>query len=105
MIVVLFRSRLTEQAGEDYQQMAAEMYGSAQDIPGFIEFKSFKAEDGERMSVVWWKDEETLKLWREHPRHRIAQQAGREKWYEYYKIEVAEVKRENSFNRPPASPA
>ncbi len=53
MIVVLFRSRLTEQAGEDYQQMAAEMYGSAKDIPGFIDFKSYKAEDGERMSVVW----------------------------------------------------
>jgi len=65
MVVVLFRSRLTGQAGDDYQQMAAEMYNSAKAMPGFIDFKSYKAEDGERISVVWWKDEETLKLWRE----------------------------------------
>src|ERR1044071_8401023 len=97
MIVVLFRSRLTDQAGDDYQQMAAEMYSSAHEIPGFIEFKSFKAEAGERKSVVWWKDEETLKPWRERPRHREAQKQGREKWYEYYKIEVAEVKRDGVF--------
>ena len=99
MLVVLFRSRLTEQAGDDYHQMAAEMYNSAKDIPGFIDFKSYKADDGERISVIWWKDEETLKLWREHPRHRIAQQAGRDKWYENYKIEIAEVKRTNEFVR------
>ena len=99
MIVVLFRSRLTGEAGEDYQQMAAEMYSTAHEIPGFIDFKSYKAEDGERISVVWWKDEETLKLWREHPRHRLAQQQGRAKWYESYKIEVAEVVRDGAFAR------
>jgi heme-degrading monooxygenase HmoA len=101
MIVVLFRSRLTADAGEDYSQMAAEMYGSAKEIPGFIDFKSFKAEDGEHLSVVWWRDHETLAAWRSHPRHLIAQQAGRAKWYESYKIEIAEIVREGSFERKP----
>src|SRR5262249_25072383 len=99
MIVVLFRSRLTPEAGDDYQKMANEMYSTAKDIPGFIDFKSFKAEDGERMSVIRWKDHETLAAWRNHPRHREAQQQGRAKWYEYYKIEIAEVVREGAFER------
>lgn len=101
MIVVVFRSRLTPEAGSDYGNMAAEMAETAQGMPGFIDVKSFTAEDGERLTLVWWKDRETLAGWRNHPRHQIAQQTGRAKWYEYYKIEVAEVIRDGSFTRPP----
>jgi heme-degrading monooxygenase HmoA len=99
MIVVLFRSKLTPEAGADYKEMAQEMYSTAHEIPGFIDFKSFTAEDGERLAIVRWKDHETLKLWREHPRHREAQKQGRAKWYEYYKIEIAEVVRDAAFER------
>ena len=98
MIVVLFRSRLTPEAGDDYSQMAAEMLATAKEMPGFVDFKSFKADDGERLSIVRWKDQETMAAWRSHPRHRVAQQAGRAKWYESYQIEIAQVLRENSFN-------
>ena len=103
MIVVLFRSRLTAEAGEDYSQMAAEMLATAKTMPGFVDFKSFKAEDGERISVVWWRDEETMAAWRSHLRHRVAQKLGREKWYENYKIEVSQVLRSGEFQRPPGS--
>lgn len=99
MIVILFRSRLRPEAGDDYQEMAAEMLATAKEMPGFIEFKSFKAEDGERMSIAWWQDEKTLEAWRNHPRHKIAQAAGRSKWYEFYRVEVAEVARHSAFNR------
>jgi heme-degrading monooxygenase HmoA len=99
MVVVLFRSRLTAEAGDDYSAMAAEMLATAKTMPGFIDFKSFKAEDGERLSVVWWEDQETMAAWRTHPRHRVAQQAGREKWYQSFKIEVAEVVRSGAFER------
>jgi heme-degrading monooxygenase HmoA len=100
MIVVLFRSRLTEEAGSDYSEMAEEMLSTAKTMPGFIEFKSFKADDGERMSIVWWQDQETMAAWRSHARHLVAQKQGREKWYQYYKIEVAEVLRTNAFTHP-----
>lgn len=100
MVVILFRSRLTAEAGDDYEQMAGEMLSTARDMPGFIEFKSFKAEDDERISIAWWQDHETLAAWRNHSRHRIAQQTGRAKWCEYYRIEVADVLREGRFHRP-----
>ncbi len=102
MIVVLFRSRLTALAGADYSEMAAEMLETAKTMPGFVDFKTFKADDGERVSIVWWQDEETMAAWRTHARHRVAQKSGREKWYEYYKIEVAEVLRASAFERKQA---
>ena len=103
MIVVLFRSKLVPTASTDgYDEMAQEMDDLARTMPGFIDVKSFKAEDGERLTIVWWQDQETLRAWREQARHRVAQRTGRERWYEYYKLEVAEVIRANNFDRPTA---
>ena len=99
MIIVLFRSKLVD-APDGYAEMAQEMDDLARKMPGFVDVKSFKAEDGERLTVVWWQDEATLKGWREQVRHRVAQRLGREKWYQYYKLEVAEVIRANAFERP-----
>src|SRR5262245_57213635 len=102
MIVVLFRSKLVD-APEGYAEMAEEMEALAKTMPGFIDVKGYLAEDGERLTVVRWEDEETLKQWREQVRHRVAQKAGRERWYTYYKLEVAEVVRETSFQRATGS--
>ncbi|HTD21262.1 MAG TPA: hypothetical protein VK738_01265 [Terriglobales bacterium] len=55
MLIILFRSKLTAQAGEDYQDTNAEMESLVRQNPGFIDVKSYKSEDGERLTVVWWK--------------------------------------------------
>ena len=99
MMVILFRSKLTDAAGDDYARMADEMDAHARTFPGFVDVKSFKAEDGERLTVVWWQDEETLKVWANDARHRVAQATGRQKWYEYYKMDVAEIVRVRNFDR------
>lgn len=99
MLVILFRSKLTSDAGQDYSDMNAELESLVRQQPGFIDVKSFKAEDGERLTVVWWKDQESLRQWRNLPRHRVAQETGRQKWYEYYKMEVATVERTSEFKR------
>src|SRR5579872_2977217 len=100
MIMVAFRSRLSAAAGADYSAMAAEMFARAKTMPGFIEFKSFRADDGEKVSLVYWEDEETLRAWRQDERHREAQHLGREKWYDAYRIDVAQVIRSKTFHRP-----
>lgn len=98
MLIVLFRSKLVDQP-DGYADMAQEMLDAAKTMPGFIDVKAFKADDGERLTLVWWRDEETLRGWRTHARHLVAQRLGRERWYEYYKIEVAEIIRTNEFAR------
>ena len=100
MIVILFRSRLTAAAGDDYTATSDRMLELARAAPGFVEMRSYKAEDGERMTVVWWEDHETLRKWREDLRHRAAQERGRQRWYEFYSMEVADVVRESGFTRP-----
>lgn len=99
MIVILFRSKLTAAAGADYNQTSDRLEEYVKTLPGFHAVKSFTAEDGERLTVVWWKDKETLKAWRNDPTHREAQEMGRERWYEYYKMDVAEIYRESNFER------
>ena len=79
--------------------MAAEMLATAKEMPGFVEFKSFQSDDGERVSLVYWQDHETMAAWRNHPRHRIAQQSGRSKWYASFRLEVADIVRETKFER------
>jgi len=90
---------LTSQAGEDYQAMNNEMESLVRQNPGFIDVKSYTSEDGERLTVVWWRDEESLREWRQQMRHREAQKTGREKWYEYYHMEVAKIERTSGFER------
>jgi len=85
--------------------MNTEMQSLVRQNPGFIDVKSYKSDDGERLTLVWWRDEESLRQWRDDVRHRLAQDTGRKKWYEYYKMEVAKVERQTRFERQAATSA
>jgi heme-degrading monooxygenase HmoA len=99
MVIILFRSKLTTMAGGDYAATNDELEQHVKGNPGFIEAKGFTAADGERLTVVWWRDRESLRTWQEDLQHVKAKQAGRKHWYEYYKMEVAEVFRQSAFER------
>ena len=99
MVIVLFRSRLTPEAGDDYAAMADEMLARARSMRGFIDFKSFKAAHGERLSVIHWESQETMRVWSDDLRHMVAQRLGRERWYDYFHVEVADVVRSYAFER------
>ena len=99
MLVILFRSRLSDDAGEDYRSMADDMLAYAKRQTGYVDFKQYTAEDGERLTVVKWKDRESLDAWRNDARHRDAKKRGRERWYARYDIEIAELIHENHFVR------
>ena len=99
MIIILFRSRLTEDAGNDYRRMDSELDRIVRNQPGFIDVKSFTSSDDERLTVVWWKDQKSLEEWRNLPVHKQAQETGRARWYKYYNMEVAEVVRTSNFEK------
>lgn len=92
LIVTIFRSRLREEHKEEYFKTADRMERLAKSMPGFVSFKSFRAADGERVSIVEFETEETQKAWKNHPEHIKAQRLGREKYYSEFKIQV--------FNNP-----
>ncbi len=64
-MIVLFRSRLTTAAGADYAAMADEMLARARTMPGFVDFKHYGADDGERLALIHWESEATMRVWAE----------------------------------------
>eukprot|EP00439_Symbiodinium_sp_Y106_P089218 s1_g1754.t1 len=48
-------------------------------MPGFISWKGYFADDGERVSVHEWESAEALEAWRTHPEHLRVQELGRER--------------------------
>lgn len=98
-VVTVFRSRLRDDAGDAYAQTAAAMERRAREMPGFIDFKTFVAPDGERVSIIVFASRAAHDAWRDDPRHRAAQQRGREEWYREYHISVCELFAERTFTR------
>lgn len=96
-VITVFRSRLRDDSADDYQQWAARMLELARRQPGFLEFKSFSAPDGERLSIVVFDSPEAHDAWRDHPDHRRAQALGRSRFYAGYDVTVADVRRRRTF--------
>ncbi len=98
MVTAIFRSRLRSDAGSSYGPVAARMLELARAMPGFVDFKSFRAEDGERVSLIEFESLAALEAWRDHPEHLKAQRAGRERFYSEYRLQVCEPLRAYHFD-------
>lgn len=96
MPITIFRSRLAEAHRDEYYQLADEIAALADAMPGFVSRKTFAAEDGERVTIVEFADEESQRAWALHPRHREAMKAGRERLYSEYEITICEVMRRSA---------
>jgi heme-degrading monooxygenase HmoA len=87
-VITIFRSRLRPGVAAEYGPLAARMLSLAREMPGFVDFKTYEAEDGERVSIVVFDSPGAQRAWRQHPEHLEAQRRGREELYESYTIEV-----------------
>ncbi len=99
-IVTIFRSRTAAGAYDaGYEERAAAMEARARALPGFIEFKSYVAEDGEKVSVTVFASRAEHEAWAKDVEHRAAQNLGRQSFYDEYRITVGEVTSERSWPR------
>ena len=103
-IVTVFRSRLRAEAVEEYQELAARMEARARAMPGLLDFKTFTAPDGERVSIVVFDSWAHHEAWRTDDEHRRAQGRGRDWLYETYTILVARELRRRRFPEPFSPP-
>ena len=97
MVVVVFRSRLKPGVEREIEALGGRMYALAARMPGFISYREYQAADGESVAIVEFESAETLQAWREHPEHRAAQAAGRERLFASYRIQVCSVERVYGF--------
>lgn len=97
-VVTVFRSRLRpDAAANGYGERAAAMVARAQQMSGFLEHKSFVADDGERVSIVRFASPEAHDAWARDDEHRRVQQEGRDHFYAEYSITVADVRRRRAW--------
>jgi len=93
---VIFTSLRTEE-DNGYAKMAEEMERLASMQPGFLGVESARDELG--ITVSYWNSLEAIAAWKQNSRHLVAQQGGRDVWYERFKVRVCRVEREYAFVR------
>lgn len=77
---------------EGYGDMAEKMVALSAQQPGFLGVESVR--DGLGITVSYWKDLESIRAWKAHAEHQVAQQLGHEKWYAAFKTRIAKVERD-----------
>ena len=101
-IVTVFRSRLRDDAyDKGYGPHADDILALARTMPGFVDFKTFAADDGERVSVIAFADAASQQAWFRQADHRAAQKAGRTDYYAEYSIQVCTCTSARSFTHIP----
>ena len=101
--VTVFRSRLRDDVPDVYWELARDLEGAARALTGFVDYKVFAADDGERLSLAIFDSPESEAEWREHVEHRAAQERGRGEFYESYDVAVCDERRRHTWSRAPVT--
>ena len=98
---VIFTSLRTEgdrtQGDRGYGKMAEAMEKLAATQPGFLGIES--ARDGLGITVSYWENLESIAAWKQNAQHLVAQERGRDAWYEEFKVRICRVERDYGFKR------
>jgi heme-degrading monooxygenase HmoA len=96
MFVVVFEVQPKPGREQDYLELAASLKPALEEIDGFISVERFRsvAAPGKLVSISFWRDEASVRRWREHNRHHLAQLSGRAQIFADYRISVAEIERQ-----------
>ena len=97
-VAVIFSSVHTGVDPEGYASTAARMEELAAEQPGFIGIESARGSDGFGITVSYWRTGEDARAWKRESEHLPAQRAGRTTWYRRYRVRVATVTREYSYD-------
>lgn len=94
---VIFTSKRSEIEKEAYHSTASKMVSLAEKQEGYLGIESYRNENGYGVTISYWQSLENISAWKRNLEHRAAQQKGREKWYESYKLRIAKVERDYEF--------
>jgi heme-degrading monooxygenase HmoA len=106
MIAVIFEVWPTEGHQGDYLEIAASLRVDLGRIDGFISVERFQSltDPTKLLSLSFLRDEEAIKRWRQHSRHREGQQRGRAGIFADYRLRVAAVLRDYGINNRTEAP-
>ncbi|MFE5319333.1 antibiotic biosynthesis monooxygenase family protein [Paenibacillus sp. NPDC056579] len=93
---VIFSSQRT--GGDNgYNIMAEKMEQLAAEQPGFLGVESVRDAAGVGITISYWDSLEAIRNWKQNQLHKVAQEKGKQIWYQNYQIKICKVEREYSF--------
>jgi heme-degrading monooxygenase HmoA len=96
MIAVIFEVLPSASGYDNYLDHAARLRPLLERMDGFVSIERFTSmtHKGKILSLSFWREEASVRSWREHPEHSKAQAAGRASVFDDYRLRVAEVHRD-----------
>lgn len=106
MIAVIFEFTPAEGRFPDYMAEVAKLKGELDKAEGFISLERFESitTKGKFLSLQFWRDEESVRKWRNLQAHREAQKKGRDGIIASYRLRIASVSRDYEMDRRDEAP-
>ena len=94
---VIFTAQRSLSGDDIYDITADRMVLLARHQPGFLGVESVRGDDGIGITVSYWVNRDAIANWRQQAEHLAAQALGRQEFYDWYRVRVAEVVAERTF--------
>ena len=106
MIAVIFEVEPHPGRKQAYLDTAAALKPLLEEMDGFLSIERFEslAQPGKILSLSFWRDEESIRRWRNLEQHRRAQVAGRNTLFAGYRLRIAQVLRDYGLNERDQAP-
>ena len=106
MIAVIFEVWPAAGRKDDYLEIAAVLRAELAKIDGFISVERFQSlsDPSKLLSLSFWRDEDAVKEWRNHPKHRESQTEARATIFADYRLRIAVTIRDYSMNERTEAP-
>jgi heme-degrading monooxygenase HmoA len=86
---------------DEYDRLGERMYSIVSNLKSFQSVKTFKADDGEEITIFRFASEEALEAWRAHPEHVETMRRGHAEFYSSGFLQICKVIREvGPFKHP-----
>lgn len=93
---VIFTSTRTN-VKKDYAETNILLEELAKNIPGFLGQEAVR--EGLGIAVSYWRDVESIDVWRKNLQHQMAKIRGVKEWYSHYSIRICKVESHNYFSK------
>ena len=106
MIAVIFEFTPHEGRFPDYMKVVDTLREDLAKAEGFIGLERFESvtTKGRFLSLQFWRDEESVRKWRNLQKHREAQKKGRATIFKTYRLRIASVLRDYEMDKRAQAP-
>ena len=107
MIAVIFEFTPAQGRFPEYLQLVETLKADLAQAEGFLSLERFESitQKGKFVSLQFWRDEESVRKWRNLQKHREVQKKGRAGIFASYRLRIASVIRDYEMDKRGEAPA